>query len=82
MDVERIEEVTATLKEFAALGWHRKKEDPNDYPELKRRSFTLVHEMHKCEIILSAFFIGETCKFVEVGQEMKSKYELRCQVEV
>ena len=82
MDVERAEEITPVLKEFAQLGWHRKKDEPSDFAEIKRRSFLLVHADHKTEITLSAFFIGETCKFVEVGKETTPKYELRCTVEV
>ena len=81
MDIERAEEITPVLKEFGKLGWHRKKDAQTaDYPELQRRSFTLVHAGFVGEIIFSAFFRGEVCKFVEVGRETKPLYELRCEV--
>jgi len=76
-NVDSIKEIPPILKWFNKEGWHLKGK-PEDYAELKRRSWELQSTEKAGSVIISAFFEGETCRFIEVGKEEKPIYELKC----
>lgn len=83
VDVDSIKEITPILKWLGTHGWHQADKEPNDYAELQRRTWRLKNDQDKdSQIQLSAFFNGDSCKFIQIGTEIRPKYELRCQSEM
>jgi len=78
VDVDKLQDISPILRYFAKQGW-RINGEPDDYEEVQRRTWELSSEEHPGRIQVSAFFKGETCKFVKVGTKQEPVYELKCE---
>jgi len=82
VDLKKVGEVSFILKQFASHGYHLKSE-PEDYPEIHRRSWNLKSETNNTPVIVSGFFRkeneGQQCKFIKVGEKTEPVYKLICE---
>lgn len=84
-DLETVSDVAPILRELAAIGF-RQKGEPDDYPELRRRTWNLKREDDPTPVKVMVFFRdtsaddadGPTCRYVQVGIKEEPIMELRC----
>ena len=71
-NLKKPEDIAELLRWLGTKGY-RQKGKPDDFAELKRRTWNLGN------LQVMGFFIGDVCKFVKVGEETKDIMELRCE---
>jgi len=71
-DLDHMMEISPLLRFLAQKGYRQKTKRPEDYAEIKRRTWDCG------DVKVLGFFKGEKCQYVQVGVKEEPIYELKC----